>query len=72
MELFTIHIGRMIKRELYKQGKSTAWLAKAIDLERTSVYKIYGRPTIQVELLTKISLALHHDFYNDISKRIFL
>lgn len=71
MELFTIHVGGMIKRELYKQGRSAAWLAKAIDLERTSVYKIYERSTIQVDLLAKISVAMNHDFFRDISRRLF-
>jgi len=63
-----IHLGSMIERELRKQGKSVFWLAKAVNLERSGIYKLFRRKNISVQLLLKISVALRHDFFDDISE----
>lgn len=70
MELKTIHLGTMIKRELKAQGRSVVWLAHTINMERTSIYKIFERNSVDVGLLVRISLAMNHDFFLDISKII--
>lgn len=70
MELKTIHLGTMIKRELKAQGRSVVWLARMINMERTSIYKIFERNSIDVGLLVRISLVMNHDFFQDISHKI--
>ena len=69
MERQTIHLGNMIKRELKAQGRSVSWLARTIKMERSSIYKIFERNSLDVALLIKISIVMDHDFFKDISQK---
>ena len=60
-----IFIGQMIKDELKKQGRSASWLAKRIYCERTNVYKLVKRKSLDLEQLMQISRILDHDFLKD-------
>ena len=71
MEDRRIHIGSMIKHELRAQGRSVAWLSRTICLERSTVYKIFDRDNLDIKLLAHISVLLNHDFFADISSKIF-
>ena len=59
----TLHIGQLIADELCKQERSRAWLAKKINCERSNIYDIVKRESIDTQLLMKISVALNHDFF---------
>ena len=63
MELKDIHIGKIIKQEMIEKSITIAELARRIDRERTTVYDIFGRKSIDTELLIKISNALDYDFH---------
>lgn len=71
MDSKAIHIGQMIEQEMSRQLKSASWLAQEIHLERSSIYKIYHRDTLDVNLLVRISLCLDHDFFKDLSELLF-
>lgn len=71
MESKTIHVGQMIEREMLRQEKSTHWLAHEINRERSSIYKIYHRESVDVNMLIQISVLLNHDFFKDLSERVF-
>ena len=70
MDNQTIHLGNMIKRELKAQGRSVSWLARTIHKERSSIYKLFERNSLDVELLIRISIVMDHDFFLDISKKM--
>lgn len=70
MNLKTIHVGNMIKKELKAQGRTVTWLAQAVHMERSSIYKIFDRNSIDVGLLVRISLVINHDFFDDISRKM--
>ena len=70
MDLKTIHLGNMIKKELKAQGRSVSWLARTIHMERSSIYKIFERDSIDLGLLVRISIVMNHDFFQDISTKI--
>lgn len=59
------HIGKMIQDELSRQGRTVVWLAKAIYCEKSNVYKLFKRKSIDFEQLLKISEVLNHNFLND-------
>lgn len=59
-----IHIGEEIRKELVKQERSTKWLADKINCERTNIYKIFKRESIDSEQLAKISIALNRNFFD--------
>lgn len=58
-----VHIGTLIGDELRRQHRPAAWLAQEINCDRTNVYKILRKGSIDTELLCRISLALDHDFF---------
>lgn len=58
-----VHIGEIIHRELIKQERTPAWLARKINCERTNMYYIFRQSSINTELLVRISEALNIDFF---------
>lgn len=58
-----MHIGHIIEEELRRQERSVTWLADKISCERTNVYSIFKRDSIDTQLLVRISLALRHNFF---------
>lgn len=63
-----LHIGHMVKSVFDQSGLSVAEFARRIHCERTNVYKIFNRQSIDVETLVKISEALEHNFFEDVTK----
>lgn len=70
MQPKVIHVGQMIEAELRRQDKTVSWLARSICHERSSIYKIFSRKSLDVYLLLRISVLLNHDFFLDISSAI--
>lgn len=66
-----MNIGKHIYEILKKQGKSAAWLAKEIPCERTNVYNIFKRKSLDARLLMRISVILGHDFFKELSEEAF-
>ncbi len=62
--LIMIHIGEEIEREVRRQGRSVSWLAAALYCDRTNVYKIFRKPSLDSELLYRISVALSYNFFH--------
>ncbi len=62
-----LHIGKLIKGELERQGRSITWLAKQIGCTRSNLYKLFRNPWINTQILFKISSALDRDFFKDCS-----
>ena len=61
-----MHIGHLIKAVFDMSGMTVAEFARKIQCERTNVYKIFSRRSIDVELLVKISEILNHNFLADV------
>lgn len=57
------HIGKLIKAELTRQGRSITWLATQLGYSRQNAYKIFSRKWIYTDLLLKISDLLDYDFF---------
>ena len=60
-----IHIGKSIEKVIREQGRSVSWFAKQICCERTNVYSIFNRASIDTGLLMRISIVLSHDFFKE-------
>jgi hypothetical protein len=58
-----ISIGRLIEKELRNQERTVTWLARQINCERSNVYKIFERDSIDTEQLMRISNALGKNFF---------
>jgi len=62
------HIGKLIKAELARQGRTITWLATQLGYSRQYVYKLFRRKWIYTDLLLKISDLLDYDFFKCFSE----
>ena len=60
-----VHIGQLVKSVFDESGMSVSELARQLRCERTNVYTIFKRRTIDVELLAMLSIILNHNFLDD-------
>ena len=58
-----IHIGQLIEQELRRQRRSVSWFARELYCDRTNVYKLFRKESIDTLLLYRISMVLSHDFF---------
>ena len=58
-----MHIGNLIKQQLEEQGRTVVWFARKLSCSRTNVYKIFEKPSIDTNLLLRISSILNYDFF---------
>ena len=63
-------IGSLIKMELVKQERSISWLARKLSCDRTRVYRILQKHSIDTYDLARISILLSHDFFADLSEEL--
>ncbi len=61
-------IGQLIKEEVERQGLTADQFAGLISTSRTNVYHIFNRENIDMELLVRISSALHRNFFTELYK----
>lgn len=65
-----VHIGKMIEKKLRERGCQVTWFANELCTERTNIYKIFRRRSIDTELLMKISRILEYDFFSYYSREL--
>ncbi len=59
-----MHIGKILKEQLKKDGKSVVWLARELGCHRTNVYNLFEKYSIDTQLLSRISIIMHHNFFD--------
>lgn len=67
-----LHIGQLIKTVFDESGMTVSEFARQIHLERSTIYGIFERPSIDSILLARISLVLKHNFLSDIEQHFGL
>ena len=60
-----VHIGNLIEQELRKQERTVTWFASKLHCDRTNIYKIFKKQSIDTNLLEQISAILQHNFFQD-------
>ncbi len=58
-----IHIGKIIEEELRRQERTVTWLSRKIHCDRRNIYDIFSRTCVDTDLLMRLSIALHTDFF---------
>lgn len=58
-----IFIGKIIEDELRRQEQTVIWLSNKIHCNRRNIYDIFSRASIDTELLYRLSIVLHKDFF---------
>lgn len=59
-------IGELIKERLEASNMEVTAFAKAIDKERSNIYDIFKRDSIDTKLLKKIGQVLNYDFFQEL------
>jgi len=59
-----IDIGKIIKGKLKEEKRSVAWLAEKVFKDPSNLRKILKKKSMDIDLLQRISKALHHNFLN--------
>lgn len=67
---YSFHIGKRIKAVFDENGMTVVELARRLHRERSTVYSIFERRNIDVELLVAVSEALQHNFFDDIIRHL--
>ena len=62
------HIGHLIKQVFDTKKMTVSEFARRIHCERTNVYTIFNRPTIDIELLVRISKVMEYNFFEDVMR----
>ncbi|MBQ3739838.1 MAG: hypothetical protein II856_01385 [Bacteroidales bacterium] len=65
-----LHLGKQIKAELERQGRTAVWLAKQVNCTPENLYRAFRSQWLTLPLLFKISRALDHDFFKDCSEQL--
>lgn len=61
------HLGEAIKEELDRQERSVAWFARKLSCDRSNVYRIFQKESIDTGLLIRISVILQYNFFSELS-----
>ena len=56
-------IGQLIKTRLKERGLTVSHLARTLSCERSNLYRIFEKDSIDTRLLLNISRALDYDFF---------
>ena len=59
-----LHIGNLIKERLKEEHKSVVWLAQELGCHRTNVYNIFEKSSLDTNILRRISIIMHHNFFD--------
>ena len=72
MRPYSIHVGSLVRTELFRQQKPVSWLAEQLGIQRPNCYRILNAQSLQTELLYRLCRVTQHDFFLEISNRLSL
>jgi plasmid maintenance system antidote protein VapI len=59
-----MHIGKILQQKLKDDGKTVVWLANELGCHRTNVYNLFEKYSIDTQLLQRLSVILHFNFFS--------
>lgn len=63
-----MHVGHIVKRVLDEKRISVREFAEMANSERTNMYRILNRESLDVSVLERYSRILDHNFFDDLSE----
>ncbi|MBD5266106.1 MAG: XRE family transcriptional regulator [Bacteroides sp.] len=63
-------IGTIIREELMNQERSISWFARKLSCDRSNVYRLFQKHSIDTALLMRISVILNRDFFIELSRNL--
>ena len=65
--IMQIHIGHLIRDEVRRQGRTNQWLADQMSIDRSTLQRLFNKPSIDTQQLFRISKILGRDFFRHYS-----
>lgn len=66
----TPHLGSLIKHDLMSQERTVAWFARKLCMDRSNVYRLFQKNSIDTMLLSRISSVLGKDYFIILSRNL--
>ena len=63
-------IGELVKEELAAQERTITWFARKLCIDRSNVYRLFQKNSIDTDLLMRISLVLKKDFFTILARSL--
>lgn len=63
-------LGELIKEELVNQERPITWFASKLCMDRSNVYRIFLKNSLDTDLLMRISLILGKNFFEMLSENL--
>ncbi len=57
----------LIRREFERKERSVAWFARKLSCDRSNVYRLFQKHSVDTALLRRVSIILEHNFFEDLS-----
>lgn len=64
---YSVHIGQLIKNQVAIRGCTVSWLARQLNCDRSYIYELYKRDSIDTKRLYCLCEVLECNFYKIIS-----
>ncbi|MDE5683238.1 MAG: XRE family transcriptional regulator [Muribaculaceae bacterium] len=61
-------IGELVKEELMAQERTITWFARKLCIDRSNVYRLFQKNSVDTDLLMRISLVLKKDFFTILAR----
>jgi hypothetical protein len=61
-------IGALIKDELVAQERTVSWFARKLHTDRSNIYRLFQKNSVDTELLGRICIVLNKDFFALLSR----
>lgn len=58
-----IHIGHIIREELRQSGHTVQWLADQLSIDRSTLQRLFNKPSIDTQQLLRISKILSKNLF---------
>lgn len=65
-----MHLGHRIRDILHEQHRTSVWLARELGCDRTNIYRIYEKMSLDTSVLLRISRILHHNFFSELAEEV--
>lgn len=62
-----VHVGKMVDFEVYRQGIGKKEFAFRVEIDRSNLYRILKKESLDTDQLFRFSVALDHNFFRDLA-----
>lgn len=63
-------LGIIIKEELERQERTVTWFARKLSCDRSNIYRLFQKNSIDTALLSRISVILKRNFFEELSDNL--